>query len=181
LLVAARAGFTTLAMAYGLGLWLLGPWFDRRGVEWAFYEAAGRRVSSDIPLALLYDDWDRNPYESPFGPIPHDLAVRLFYLGRPACWCIGANALSGHNHTAGRCSPSSSSSVADIFSPHPSVSVFAVIGRELDRPALERIGQVEIVARGPSVRSDRTYALFQVTRGQDNVRSAGARRTRATY
>ena len=33
-----------------------------------------------MPLVLLYDDWDRNPYESPFGPIPHDLAVRLFYL-----------------------------------------------------------------------------------------------------
>jgi 4-amino-4-deoxy-L-arabinose transferase-like glycosyltransferase len=181
LLVAAQAGFTTLAMAYGLGLWVLGPWFDRRGIEWAFYETAGRRVSPDIPLALLYDDWDRNPYESPFGPIPHDLAVRLFYLGRPACWCIGANTLSAHDHTTVGCSPGSSPSVADIFSPHPLASVFAVIGRELDRPALDRIGQVELVARGPSVRSDRTYALFQVTRDHGNVRSAGALRTRATY
>ena len=40
-------------------------------------------------LTLLYDDWDRNPYESPFGLIPHDLAVRLFYLGRSACWHNG--------------------------------------------------------------------------------------------
>ena len=78
-----------LALTYGLGLWLLGPWFDRRGVEWAFYEAAGRQVPAGMPLTLLYDDWDRNPYESPFGLIPHDLAVRLFYLGRSACWHIG--------------------------------------------------------------------------------------------
>ena len=68
-------GFTGLALAYGLSLWLLGPWFDRRGVEWAFYEAAGRRIPADMALTLLYDDWDRNPYESPFGRIPHDLAV----------------------------------------------------------------------------------------------------------
>ena len=71
---------------YGLGFWLLGPRLDRRGVEWAFYETAGRLVPPATPVTLLYDDWDRNPYESPFGPFPHDLAVRLFYLRRPAAW-----------------------------------------------------------------------------------------------
>ena len=84
-----RAGFTAIALAYGLGIWLLGPWFDRRGVEWAFYESAGRQLDAGMPLTLLYDDWDRNPYESPFGSIPHDLGVRLFYLGRPASWDVG--------------------------------------------------------------------------------------------
>ena len=52
-------------------------------------------IPADMALALLYDDWDRNPYESPFGRIPHDLAVRLFYLGRSACWHIGARLASG--------------------------------------------------------------------------------------
>ncbi len=37
---AAVAGFAALGLAYGLGFWLLGPWLDRRGVEWAFYESA---------------------------------------------------------------------------------------------------------------------------------------------
>ena len=49
----------------------------------------------DAPLALLYDDWDRNPYTSPFGAFPHDLAVRLFYLGRPASWHFKAEDLPG--------------------------------------------------------------------------------------
>ena len=104
LLFLASAGFTALALIYGLGIWLLGPWFDRRGVEWAFYESAGRRCPSSISLALLYDDWDRNPYDSPFGLIPHDLAVRLFYLNRPACWHIGTDSLSTEEHLAGGCS-----------------------------------------------------------------------------
>ena len=39
---AAVAGFAGLGLAYGLGFWLLGPWLDRRGVEWAFYESAAR-------------------------------------------------------------------------------------------------------------------------------------------
>ena len=109
LILAGRAGFVGLALTYGLGLWLLGPWFDRRGVEWAFYEAAGRQVPASMPLTLLYDDWDRNPYESPFGLIPHDLAVRLFYLGRSACWHIGPGSLAAHDHTEGGFSPSTAS------------------------------------------------------------------------
>ena len=83
---AGLIGFAALALVYGLFLWLVAPRFDRRGIEWAFYESAGRSVPRTMPLALLYDDWDRLPYENPFGPFPHDLAVRLFYLGRPACW-----------------------------------------------------------------------------------------------
>jgi hypothetical protein len=37
-----------------------------------------------------------------------------------------------------------------------------VIGRDRDLPALERLGPVEILARGPSARWDRAYALFRV-------------------
>ncbi len=82
----AVAGFAGLGLVTGWSFWLLGPWFDRRGVEWAFYESAAGHLPFDAPLTLLYDDWDRNPYESPFGSFPHDLAVRFFYLGRTACW-----------------------------------------------------------------------------------------------
>ena len=67
---AARAGFMTLALGYGLGLWLVTPWVNGRGVEWAFYESAGRLLSRETPIALLYDDWDRSPYENPFGGFP---------------------------------------------------------------------------------------------------------------
>ena len=58
---------------------------------------------------------------------------------------------------------------------------FAVIGRDRDLPVLEQLGQVEVVARGPSLRRDRTYALFRVTRGSAEVRSAGRVQTRGTY
>ena len=156
---------------YGLGVWLLGPWFDRRGVEWAFYESAGRQCPAGMPLTLLYDDWDRNPYDSPFGLIPHDLAVRLFYLDRPACWHIGADSLSTQEHHAGRCTHGRHGSsagaipagVPESASTDLPGSPFAVIGRDRDRLALEQLGDVEVIAHGPSFRRDRSYSLFQIT------------------
>jgi 4-amino-4-deoxy-L-arabinose transferase-like glycosyltransferase len=178
---AGRVGFATLGLTYGLGLWLLGPWFDRRGVEWAFYEVAGRQVPAGMPLTLLYDDWDRDPYESPFGLIPHDLAVRLFYLGRPACWHIGPASLSACDRVAGKFSPMTLHLVADESSMGPQDTPFAVIGRDRDLPALEQLGQVEIVTRGPSLRRDRTYSLFRVMDGPAEIRSAGPVQTRGKY
>jgi 4-amino-4-deoxy-L-arabinose transferase-like glycosyltransferase len=175
ILAAARLGFTGLALAYGLGLWMFGPWFSRRGVEWAFYEAVGQRVPTDMGLALLYDDWDRNPYLTPFGSIPHDLAVRLFYLSRSACWHIGPTLSRPTGHILGRCS-------ASAFVPQPRLADsrtalscgvgdqvttardgrFAVIGRDRDLPVLKQLGDVNVVFRGPNVRYDRTYVLFHV-------------------
>ena len=93
--LATTGGFAAGGLACALGFAALGPWFDRRGVEWAFYESAGRLLRPGEPLALLYDDWDRAPYDTPFGPIPHDLGVRLYYLDRPACWRFGVEALAG--------------------------------------------------------------------------------------
>jgi 4-amino-4-deoxy-L-arabinose transferase-like glycosyltransferase len=160
----ARAGFTAMALAYGLGCWLLGPWFDRRGVEWAFYESAGRQLDAGMPLTLLYDDWDRNPYESPLGSIPHDLAVRLFYLGRPASWDAGPDTLVARQRSQAQAKPE-----------------FAVIGRDRDLPALEQLGRVEVIARGPAIRRDRTYSLFRVTSSVDENRSSGGFQARAMY
>jgi hypothetical protein len=169
----AKGGFTALALAYGAGFWVLGPWLDRRGVEWAFYETAGRQFARDVPLVLLYDDWDRNPYESPFGAVPHDLAVRLFYLGRPACWHFGAEGLSAHLHTAATrgCSPANGELTSErrgcqrpALSPPVSSSPSAayVIGRQRDLPVLDHLGRVEVVARGPSLRRDRSYLLVRI-------------------
>jgi 4-amino-4-deoxy-L-arabinose transferase-like glycosyltransferase len=154
-------GFAGLGLACGLGFALVGPWLDRRGqgAEWAFYEAAGRQLRPGEPLALLYDDWDRLPYPTPFGPVPHDLAVRLYYLDldldRPACWRFG---------------------VVDLAEKPPTGAVgasFAVLGRDRDVPALRRLGRVETVARGPVGRArmskvdDRTFRLFRVTPGAE--------------
>jgi len=143
---AAAWAFGALALAYGLGHAGLGPRYDRRGLEWAFYEAAGRSLGADEPLALLYDDWDRDPYPTPFGPVPHDLAVRLFYLDRPAAWRANPAALA-------------SQPVARAGSP------FGVIARERDLPDLLQLGRIEALARGPSTRWDRTFALYRVRPG----------------
>jgi hypothetical protein len=152
------AGLVFLGLTWGLGGWLLGPWFDRRGVEWAFYQSAARQLPPGAPLALLYDDWDRNPYESPFGSIPHDLAVRLFYLGRPACWHFRAEDLVA----GGECRVAQEE--RSVRAPHPAPrNPLYVIGRDRDLPALGRLGRVEVIARGPSVRWDRTYTLFRIT------------------
>jgi 4-amino-4-deoxy-L-arabinose transferase-like glycosyltransferase len=154
----AVAGFTAVGLAYGLGFWLLGPRLDRRGVEWAFYESAARLLPPGEPVTLLYDDWDRNPYESPFGAFPHDLAVRLFYLGRPATVVEGRGTRDegrgGEDRTG----------LPSLLAPRPSpLAPFYLIGRDRDRPALERLGRVEALAHGPAVRFDRTYTMFRIT------------------
>jgi 4-amino-4-deoxy-L-arabinose transferase-like glycosyltransferase len=151
--------FVMLAAAYGLGFWLLGPRLDRRGLEWAFYESAARQSAPEEPLVLLYDDWDREPYPTPFGPIPHDLAVRLYYLNRPASWHFRAT------ETASLLTDEAESLV--------------VIGRARDLPHFERLGRVEILARGPSVRWDRTYLMARVRPDPEASREpATARRAR---
>jgi 4-amino-4-deoxy-L-arabinose transferase-like glycosyltransferase len=150
---AAAAGFAAMGLAYGLGFWLLGPRLDRRGVEWAFYESAGRLLPPGVPVTLLYDDWDRNPYESPFGAFPHDLAVRLFYLGRPASLCSWQLAV-------GICQSDTDPALLATGDRRPATAY--VIGRNRDRPALERLGRVEVLARGPAARFDRTYTMFRI-------------------
>jgi hypothetical protein len=132
-------------MGCGAGFYFLGPgWVNRRGVEWTFYETVGRRIPSEMPLVLLYDDWDRKPYENPFGSVPHDLAVRLFYLGRSASWHFGPASLPGCDQAE-----------------------FVVIGRDRDLPALARLGRIEVIGQGPKVRGDRTYVAVRVMRRRD--------------
>jgi hypothetical protein len=181
LIRAVRVGFIMLALAYGLGFWLLGPWFDGRGIEWAFYETAGRQVPDDIPLTLVYDDWDRNPYESSFGPIPHDLAVRLFYLGRSACWHIEPGSLLAHNHGSGKFSSVASPLVADQSPAYGRQGPLAVIGRDRDLPILQQLGHIEVIAEGPSMRRDRTYTLFRVTSRSEEPRSVVHGQSRPIY
>lgn len=154
----AQAGFAIIGLGCGLGSWLLGSYFGRRDLEWAFYQAASRQVPPDMPVILLYDDWDREPYKTPFGGIPHDLAVRLFYLGRPASWCR-ADQL---------CLPVGGRSVA-------------VIGRDRDRSALERLGQVELVAQSPQIRFDRTYSIFRLTPSPGNFTHVGQKASRELH
>lgn len=138
--------FLGLGLAFGLGYQTLGPRFDRRGREWAFYQEAAGRAPADEPLVLLYDDWDRLPYPTPFGPMPHDLAVRLFYLDRPTTW---------------RASP-------EALRDDPPAGPFSVVGRDRDLPELARLGRVEELARGPRLRQpaskvdDRAFVLFRV-------------------
>ncbi|HEU5115315.1 MAG TPA: hypothetical protein VFT74_01425, partial [Isosphaeraceae bacterium] len=128
-------------------------WVDARGkgAEWAFYERVGRRVPALEPLAVLYDAldrpdrWDKAPYPTPFGPVPADLAVRLFYLDRPVLWPIGLETFSDQMSQSGARS-------------------FALIARPRDEPALTRFGQVQRLEMGPSGRWDRTFALYRVDR-----------------
>jgi hypothetical protein len=87
--------------------------------------------------------------------VPHDLAVRLYYFDRPACWRFGVDDLA-------RQLPAGAEARARNAS-------FAVLGRDRDVPALRRLGRVETVARGPVGRArmskvdDRTFRLFRVT------------------
>ncbi len=148
----AAGGFLILGLVVAIGFDRLGPHFDRRGSEWAFYEAVGRRVTPGEPLVFLYDDWDRLPYPSPFGAMPHDLAVRLFYLGRPAAWRADSGELADHP-------------------PAPPGVPFAVIARDRDLPKLRRMGRVVEVTRYPRPRWDRAFGLFRIEPGAEQVAS----------
>ena len=175
---AACAGFASLALLYGTCLWLIAPRFDRRGVEWAFYESVGRELPATTSLTFLYDDWDRLPYECPFGSFPHDLAVRLFYLGRPACWHQATGSLLESDH-AKRCRARTPVRSAGTTSPSDEAqSEFVVVGRDRDLPELEQLGHVEIIARGPTIRQDRAYSLFRISPIPDE--SHLARRNRSS-
>ncbi|MGC8640943.1 MAG: ArnT family glycosyltransferase [Isosphaeraceae bacterium] len=151
---AARLVFGTLtglAAAYGLGFWLVAPWFDHRSGEAAFYRQVGRQTPASEHLELLYDDWDREPYPTPFGPIPHDLALRLYYLDRPAGWHFHTESLMD---CTSECPGDPERSGSDL-----SVNV---IGRERDLPALRALGEVEVLQSSSGYRWDRTYLLAQI-------------------
>jgi 4-amino-4-deoxy-L-arabinose transferase-like glycosyltransferase len=136
--------FVGLGLACGLGHLVLGPRFDRRGGEWAWCEAIGRRLDPKLPLVVLYEDWDRKPYPTPFGPVPHDWAVRLFYLERAASWRQGVDDLVARP-------------------PSPTPAPYALLARERDVPAVRELGRVETLMRGPSDRFDREFTLFRIT------------------
>ena len=140
----AVALFVGLGLACGLGHLGLGPRFDRRGGEWAWCETIGRDLDPGLPLVVLYEDYDRKPYPSPFGPVPHDWAVRLYYLKRPASWRQGVDDLAARP-------------------PGPASSAYALLGRERDLPALRAIGRVEPLMKGPADRFDREFTLFRIT------------------
>ncbi len=143
-----RAGvglFATLGLATAFGYLLVAPRLDARGREWAYCEAIGRTLDPRTPLVCLYEDWDRKPYATPFGPVPHDWAIRLFSFERPATWRQG---------------------VPDLID-RPMSQPFALLARDRDLPALARVGHVEVISKGPSVRFDRTFTLFRVTPGGD--------------
>jgi 4-amino-4-deoxy-L-arabinose transferase-like glycosyltransferase len=177
--VATQAGLVTLALGYGVGYWLLAPIFDRRGAEWAFYEYVGREFPASAPLVLLYDEWDRNPYPSPFGPIPHDLAVRLFYLGRSACWHGDTHSLRACTHTTGGNVGGTSCLVVGQATGNGARPGIGVVARERDRTALEQLGKTEVIARGPTSRWDRIYALFMVSGVTESARAMHSLQARA--
>lgn len=137
---AAVGLFVSLGLAHAVGFGVLAPRLDRRGAEWGWYADLSRRIEPGEPLILLYDDWDRDPYPTPFGPVPHDLAVRLFYLDRPG--------VTWHHDPAPVKAPDGR---------------FAVIGRERDLPRLRSLGRVETIAQGPTARWDRAFQLYRVT------------------
>jgi 4-amino-4-deoxy-L-arabinose transferase-like glycosyltransferase len=137
---AAVVLFVALGLGCGLGHLGLGPRFDRRGPEWAWTERIGRTLDPSLPLVFLYEDWDRKPYPTPFGPVPHDWAVRLFYLRRPASWRQGVDDLAARPPTP-----------------------YALLGRDRDLLALRKLGRVQTLERGPSDRFDREFTLFRVT------------------
>lgn len=138
--------FLALGLGWGIGFAAIGPRLNPRDAEMRFYEHAGRMVPADEPLVLLYDlerpdRWDKEPYPTPFGPVPADLAARLFALARPAEWRAGEEALRAK----------------------PPAGSFVAIGRERDIAALSRLGRVEVLLRGPTSRWDRAFVLYRIT------------------
>lgn len=143
--------FGGLGLAYAVGFGLVGPWLDHRRPESDFYRKVGNLVPVERPVVLLYDDWDRDPYPTPFGPIPHDLALRLYHLRRPACWHFGTGSLNAHDEN---CS-------LDQSDPEDR-SRMLVIARDWDIAGLEGLGSVSVIERAERCRWDRSYVFMEV-------------------
>lgn len=144
--LATGALFVILGLSCGLGHLVLGPRFDHRGIEWGWTARVGRELDPKLAPVFLYEDWDRKPYPTPFGPVPHDWAVRLYYLDRSASWRQG---------------------VVDLAARPPGAGSYALVGRERDIPGLEGLGQVELLMKGPADRFDREFRLFRITPDSD--------------
>jgi 4-amino-4-deoxy-L-arabinose transferase-like glycosyltransferase len=144
------------AITWAIGIGVLGARFDHRGREWAWYRSLQSRLKPDDKMILIYD-WDepelfdRLPYPTPYGPIPHDLAVRLFYLNRPRdkqpSWQSGTENIAVEN------------------------SALFLIGRERDLPNLRAIADLNILDRSPNIgRTDREYLLIHMAPQKPNSR-----------
>ena len=136
--------FSGLGLAVAVGYALVAPRLDAKGQEWAYCASVGRTFRPSIPLICLYDDWDRKSYPTPFGPVPHDWAIRLFSFDRAASWRQGT---------------------ADLIARPPTSlgQPYALLGRDRDQDALARLGQVEVISAGPATRFDRKFQLFRIT------------------
>lgn len=142
-----RSAFLACGLACAAGFGALAPRFDKRGVEWSFYDRAAKLIPPSARVALVYSDWDRNPYASPFGPVPHDLGVRLFYLRR-----LRADVV--------RIVPKEPTPA-----PPPADGPLYVIARPRDLPALASWGGggsgFEPIAEGPRLRWDRAFVVYR--------------------
>jgi 4-amino-4-deoxy-L-arabinose transferase-like glycosyltransferase len=162
--VIAVGGFAALGLVVAIIHLTWEPAADSRGREWAWYRSAARSVEPTEPFVLLYDfnsadPWDRKPYETPFGQSPHDLAVRLFYLDRPATWLA---------------TPESLQAMLECQ------SSIALVARERDLPALRESAKVEPIAQGPADRWDRTFSLVRLKApDKSNVEAHAAERALA--
>ena len=74
-----------------------------------------------------------------------------------------------NEHMSDHCSRRTPRRAATTASAGPPETAFAVIGRGRDRPLLEQLGQVQAIARGPSLHRDRTYTMFLVSPGHEAV------------
>jgi hypothetical protein len=99
-------------------------------------------------VLLLYDApnrpdrWDRAPYETPWGPVPPDLAARLFYLARAdARVAFGA---------------------VEVAATLEKQRAAVVIARARDRELITSSGRVSVFDQGPTTRSDRSFLAFRV-------------------
>lgn len=118
---------------------------DHRGKEWKFYQEIHSLIQNRREtVCFLYDDWDRKPYHTPFGSIPHDLGVRLFYLNRPlVIWSDDPF------------------SIDQEPSRKQNTSIF-VVARERDLPVLRKLGDVKYLITGAQSRWDRRFLLFEI-------------------
>src|SRR5262249_21854856 len=91
------------------------------------------------------DRWDRWPYQTPWGPVPPDLAARAFYLGRShVAYAFGAK---------------------ELESLSVDLAGFCVIARTRDLQDLEQLGTIEVLDVGPRGRFDRAFVAYRLERG----------------
>ena len=171
--LAACSGFASLALVWGLSLWLIAPRLDPRGngvgllrVKSAARSLPQRRSRFSTTTGTVCPTRARSARFRTTWPFDSSTLA-----AQPAGTGVLNRSPTTTTRNAARRAPHSGRTTAARRLPTrtPSSPFWA---ESSDLPELEHLGHVETVARGPTLREDRVYSLFRIAKSTEESQLA---------